>query len=164
MHASAQVQRRGPRGTRNICAQQATTPVAVASRPIGAAAAGGFNWGNHARVSWRYVGVCASATDTTQSDADDGGGASSSWTSATDFEGMSEEELVQEVEKAKRRLFEMRMKRATRQDVKRHEFRVQRKKVAQIKTILRQREIAQGIGKRESRKRDKRRQRQNIYW
>jgi len=58
----------------------------------------------------------------------------------------------------------MRMKRATRQEVKRHEFRVQRKKVAQIKTILRQRELAQGISKRESRKIDFARRRQNAFW
>ena len=93
-----------------------------------------------------------------------GGGEAAVWTRASDFEGMTETQLVEEVERAKRRLFEMRMKRATRQEVKRHEFRVQRKKVAQIKTILRQRELAQGISKRESRKIDFARRRQNAFW
>ena len=47
------------------------------------------------------------------------------------------------------------MKKATKQEVKCHQFVVLRKKVAMLKTIRRERELEQGIKKRESRKIDR---------
>ena len=61
----------------------------------------------------------------------------------------------QEIEQLKKDLLLLNVKKATKQEVKCHQFVVLRKKVAMLKTIRRERELEQGIKKRESRKIDR---------
>ena len=63
--------------------------------------------------------------------------------------------LSQEIEQLKKDLLLLNVKKATKQEVKCHQFVVLRKKVAMLKTIRRERELEQGIKKRESRKIDR---------
>ncbi len=62
--------------------------------------------------------------------------------------------LSQEVEAAKKELILLNVKKATRQEVKCHQFVLLRRKVAMLKTVRREREIEQGIKKRASRSMD----------
>jgi large subunit ribosomal protein L29 len=50
---------------------------------------------------------------------------------------MSTQELLQELKEAEKVLFDLRFKKATRQPFKPHEIKVMKKKVAMLKTILR---------------------------
>eukprot|EP00242_Pyramimonas_sp_CCMP2087_P004982 CAMPEP_0198219018 /NCGR_PEP_ID=MMETSP1445-20131203/72255_1 /TAXON_ID=36898 /ORGANISM="Pyramimonas sp., Strain CCMP2087" /LENGTH=124 /DNA_ID=CAMNT_0043896303 /DNA_START=86 /DNA_END=460 /DNA_ORIENTATION=+ len=74
---------------------------------------------------------------------------------AADFRGLSPEEIDKEVYTCKRALFDLRLKKAIRQDYKSSEFKVNKKKVAVLLTIKREKEIAEGITMRESRKMNK---------
>eukprot|EP00238_Polyblepharides_amylifera_P006291 CAMPEP_0196579074 /NCGR_PEP_ID=MMETSP1081-20130531/17541_1 /TAXON_ID=36882 /ORGANISM="Pyramimonas amylifera, Strain CCMP720" /LENGTH=123 /DNA_ID=CAMNT_0041898523 /DNA_START=91 /DNA_END=462 /DNA_ORIENTATION=+ len=74
---------------------------------------------------------------------------------AADFRSLSADDLDKEVSTCKRSLFDLRLKRATRQEYKSNEFKLLKKKVAAILTVKREKEIADGIGKRESRKLNK---------
>jgi|TARA_B110000285_G_scaffold175878_1_gene197333 large subunit ribosomal protein L29 len=50
---------------------------------------------------------------------------------------MSSQELIDELKKAEKALFDLRFKKATRQSFKSHEIKATRKEVARIKTLLR---------------------------
>mmetsp|Transcript_18470 Transcript_18470/g.35146 ORF Transcript_18470/g.35146 Transcript_18470/m.35146 type:complete len:124 (-) Transcript_18470:347-718(-) len=70
---------------------------------------------------------------------------------ASEFRSMSNEDIDKEVETIKRSLFDLRIKKATRQEFKSSDFKFYKKKVATLLTVKRENEIAQGISKRESR-------------
>ena len=62
---------------------------------------------------------------------------------AADFRELSEEDLSAEIAKTKRALFDLRFKKATRQmETGFHEFKHTRRKLAQLMTIERERQIA----------------------
>ena len=100
---------------------------------------------------------------------------------ASEFRGMSREDMLDEISKCKNALFDLRMKQSTRQEVKTDQFRKLKKKVglpywgtkgfvlfgravysvflscfyfqvAVIRTVMREQEVAQGVSKRDSRK------------
>nr|YP_010200855.1 ribosomal protein L29 [Skeletonema marinoi]UAM91350.1 ribosomal protein L29 [Skeletonema marinoi] len=52
-------------------------------------------------------------------------------------DNMSFQELIDELKKAEKTLFDLRFKKATRQPFKSHEIKATRKEVARIKTLLR---------------------------
>ena len=52
-------------------------------------------------------------------------------------DNMSFQELIDELKKAEKTLFDLRSKKATRQPFKSHEIKATRKEVARIKTLLR---------------------------
>ena len=52
-------------------------------------------------------------------------------------DNMSFQELIDELKKAEKELFDLRFKKATRQPFKSHEIKATRKEVARIKTLLR---------------------------
>ena len=81
-----------------------------------------------------------------------------------DLRALSDAALVAEVEAAKKELLLLGVKKATRQEVKCHQFVVLRRKVAMLKTLRRQRELEQGVNKRASRKTDKQMQLAKTYW
>lgn len=56
------------------------------------------------------------------------------------------------------------VKKATRQEVKAHHFALLRKKVAILKTVRRERELEQGVKKRESRKVDLLQTQTRTFW
>lgn len=86
------------------------------------------------------------------------------WTKAADLRALSNEEIMSEVGQAKKALLELRILRAQRKEYKRHHFKLLRTKVAQLKTIMRERELAEGVGKRESRVADYQRSKETLYW
>lgn len=71
------------------------------------------------------------------------------------FYDLSEEEILEQVGELKKELFSMRAARAVGNPVKTHLFKQYRKRIAQLLTVKRKKEIEQGISKRESRKREK---------
>jgi len=72
--------------------------------------------------------------------------------STKELRDLSDADVEERVAKAKRRLLDLRIKKATRQEFKPHEFAENKKEVARLLTIRRQRELEQGISKRDSRK------------
>ena len=56
---------------------------------------------------------------------------------------------------AKTEIVKLEMKKASRQEFKPHEIKAQKKRVAQLLTVKREREIEQGISKRESKRAEK---------
>lgn len=81
-----------------------------------------------------------------------------------EFREMSEDELIAEVEECKKQLFQLRVDQAVGKPIKTHMFKVYRKKAAQLLTIKREKEIDQGINKRESRKKEKNRLLKKGEW
>ncbi|KAK9806382.1 hypothetical protein WJX72_012269 [[Myrmecia] bisecta] len=73
-----------------------------------------------------------------------------------EFRSLSEEQIVEEVNKAKRELFDLRVKQKTKQEFKPSDFGWHQTKIAQLLTVKREREIEQGITKREARAAEKR--------
>ncbi|KAL4420928.1 hypothetical protein ABPG77_001411 [Micractinium sp. CCAP 211/92] len=71
-------------------------------------------------------------------------------TKAADFRGMSTEEIDSAVQEAKRDMFSMRIKFAKREDWKPSDYKALKRKVAQLLTVRRERELAQGIDRRAS--------------
>lgn len=65
--------------------------------------------------------------------------------------GLSDEDLARSLEEAKRNLMNLRFKLATRQGVTGNELKTNKKQVAQIMTIKREREIENGVSVKESR-------------
>jgi large subunit ribosomal protein L29 len=53
-------------------------------------------------------------------------------------DNMSFQELIDELKKAEKALFDLRLKKATRQPFKSHEIKATKKEVARIKTLLRE--------------------------
>lgn len=76
-------------------------------------------------------------------------------TKAAEFRGLSAEQIDQEVATAKRALFDLRLKQKTRQELKTSDFGFYQRKVAQLLTIKREQQLAEGISKRESRRMEK---------
>ncbi|VAI61163.1 unnamed protein product [Triticum turgidum subsp. durum] len=72
-----------------------------------------------------------------------------------EIRAMETENLEQEVVDLKGELFLLRLKRSARQEFKSSEFGRMRKRVARLLTVRREREIEQGINKRNSRKLDR---------
>ena len=68
---------------------------------------------------------------------------------------LSDAQLEQAVKESRTELIKLEMKKASRQEFKAHEMRAYKKKVAQLLTVKREREIEQGISKKESRKAEK---------
>ncbi len=56
---------------------------------------------------------------------------------------------------AKTEIVKLEMKKASRQEFKPHEIKAQKKRVAQLLTVKREREIEQGVSKRESKRAEK---------
>ena len=83
--------------------------------------------------------------------------AAESWTSASDFRGLSTEQIDAKVVELKGELLDLRIQRAARKEVPTHEFKHKRRAMAQLLTVRREQEIEQGIGIRESRKLEKKR-------
>ena len=72
-------------------------------------------------------------------------------TSVKDFKNLSNEQILEEVTKSKKMLFQLRMRQSTRKEFKPHHFGILKTKVAQLYTVKREREIAEGVDKRDSR-------------
>ena len=83
---------------------------------------------------------------------------------ASDVRGMSDAAIVQEIESTKKERVLLNVKKATRQEVKAHHFALLRKKVAILKTVRRERELEQGVKKRESRAVDRQQRLGLTFW
>lgn len=75
-----------------------------------------------------------------------------------DIRAMKDDEIDNKVRELKEELFRARMAQATKQSFKPSEMQTNRKDIARLLTVKRQREIEQGVKKRESRKLEKQRQ------
>ncbi|KAL4452772.1 hypothetical protein ABPG75_008434 [Micractinium tetrahymenae] len=71
-------------------------------------------------------------------------------TKAADFRGLSVEEIDTAVQEAKRDMFSMRIKFAKREEWKPSDYKALKRKVAQLLTVRRERELAQGVDRRAS--------------
>lgn len=71
---------------------------------------------------------------------------------AADVRGKSVEEIDKEVADRKRALFDLRIKQATRQEIKTSEFKKLKKEVAMMLTVKRAMEIELGVDRRASKK------------
>ncbi len=84
-------------------------------------------------------------------------------TKAADFKSMSNDDLISEMTSAKKMLFELRMRQSTRKEYKGHHFGILKTKIAQIRTVKRDREVAEGVTKRDSRKIKREEKVANLY-
>ena len=84
-------------------------------------------------------------------------------TKANDFKAMSNDDLLKEMTTAKKMLFELRMRQSTRKEYKGHHFGILKTKIAQIRTVKRDREVAEGVTKRDSRKIKREERNANLY-
>ena len=84
-------------------------------------------------------------------------------TKAADFKGMSNVELLAQMTTSKKMLFELRMRQSTRKEYKGHHFGLLRSKIAQIRTVKREREVTEGVNKRDSRKIKREEKDANMY-
>eukprot|EP00465_Bigelowiella_longifila_P014591 CAMPEP_0185252450 /NCGR_PEP_ID=MMETSP1359-20130426/1532_1 /TAXON_ID=552665 /ORGANISM="Bigelowiella longifila, Strain CCMP242" /LENGTH=161 /DNA_ID=CAMNT_0027834613 /DNA_START=46 /DNA_END=531 /DNA_ORIENTATION=+ len=73
-------------------------------------------------------------------------------TDAKDLRKLNDDQILDEIAESSRELLVLRMAQSNRREVKPSDFGLHKKKIAQLKTIQREREIANGVGKRESRK------------
>ena len=85
------------------------------------------------------------------------------YTKASEFMSLSNEQILNEVSEAKKLLYKLRVKQSTRKAYKGHHFDILRKKVAQLYTVRRQREVTEGVSKRESRESMKQEKKTNLY-
>jgi large subunit ribosomal protein L29 len=69
---------------------------------------------------------------------------------AADIKGKTVAEIDAEVETRKRALFDLRLKQATRQEIKTDQFKLLKKEVAMMLTVKRQMEIENGVDRRTS--------------
>ncbi|CAG9463487.1 unnamed protein product [Pedinophyceae sp. YPF-701] len=74
---------------------------------------------------------------------------------AAEFRSLSVEAIDEKVDGLKRELFDMRMKQATRQEVKSHEFKLKKKEVARLLTVRREKTLEQGLDRRTANKLEK---------
>eukprot|EP00466_Bigelowiella_natans_P008921 jgi/Bigna1/87578/estExt_fgenesh1_pg.C_220020 len=72
-------------------------------------------------------------------------------TDAKDLRKLNDDQILDEIAESTRELLVLRMAQSNRREVKSSDFGLHKKKIAQLKTIQREREIANGVGKRESR-------------
>ncbi len=63
-----------------------------------------------------------------------------------DARNLSDEELAEQIVAVKRQLFQLRMQKATRQQVKPHEFKHARHQLAQLMTVTQERALAAAKG------------------
>ena len=84
-------------------------------------------------------------------------------TKVKDFKDLSNEALLEEVTKSKKMLFQLRMRQSTRKEFKPHHFGILKTKVAQLYTVKREREVAEGVNKRDSRELKFKERTANIY-
>ena len=84
-------------------------------------------------------------------------------TKAAEFKAMSNDDLLAEMTAAKKMLFELRMRQSTRKEYKGHHFGILKTKIAQIRTVKREREVAEGVNKRDSRKIKREERAANLY-
>ena len=84
-------------------------------------------------------------------------------TKCADFKSMSNDELNAQIVDAKKKLFELRMRQSTRKEYKGHHFGILKTKIAQIRTVKREREVTEGVNKRDSRKIKREERAANIY-
>ena len=84
-------------------------------------------------------------------------------TKASEFKAMSNDDLLAEMTAAKKMLFELRMRQSTRKEYKGHHFGILKTKIAQIRTVKREREVAEGVNKRDSRKMKREERAANLY-
>mmetsp|Transcript_2578 Transcript_2578/g.9485 ORF Transcript_2578/g.9485 Transcript_2578/m.9485 type:complete len:148 (+) Transcript_2578:2612-3055(+) len=68
---------------------------------------------------------------------------------------MSDAQLDAAVKESKTEIIKLEMKKASRQEFKPHEIKAHKKQVARLLTVKREREIEQGVSKRESRRNEK---------
>ena len=85
------------------------------------------------------------------------------YTKASEFANMSNEQILAEVAATKKMLYSLRVKQSTRKAFKGHHFDILRKKVAQLYTVRRQREVAEGVSKRDSREIMRQERKTNMY-
>lgn len=71
--------------------------------------------------------------------------------SAAEMRTMSVEQLDQEVDECRKKLLDLRVKQSRKQDFKPHEFKMYKKQVAKLLTVRREKEIADGVSKKDSR-------------
>ena len=76
---------------------------------------------------------------------------------------MPNEQILAEVAATKKMLYSLRVKQSTRKAFKGHHFDILRKKVAQLYTVRRQREVAEGVSKRDSREIMRQERKTNMY-
>lgn len=84
-------------------------------------------------------------------------------TKAADFKAMANDALIAEIVACKKMLFELRMRQSTRKEYKGHHFGILKTKIAQIRSVKREREVAEGVNKRDSRKIKREERNVNIY-
>ena len=85
------------------------------------------------------------------------------YTKASEFANMSNEQILAEVAATKKMLYSLRVKQSTRKAFKGHHFDILRKKVAQLYTVRRQREVAERVSKRDSREIMRQERKTNMY-
>ncbi|PRW60985.1 50S ribosomal chloroplastic [Chlorella sorokiniana] len=78
-------------------------------------------------------------------------------TKAQEFRGMSNEDIDEAVQQCKRDMFSMRIKFAKREEWKPSDYKALKRKVAQLLTVRRERELAQGVDRRASKAAENRR-------
>ena len=76
---------------------------------------------------------------------------------------MSNDELLAEMTAAKKMLFELRMRQSTRKEYKGHHFGILKTKIAQIRTVKRERRGFGALNKRDSRKMKREERAANLY-
>ncbi|GAB5355611.1 hypothetical protein AAMO2058_000220600 [Amorphochlora amoebiformis] len=76
-------------------------------------------------------------------------------TNAADFRKLSDDKILDEIAESQRALLVLRMDMSNRKEIKTSDFRLHKKKIAQLKHVQREREIEQGVTKRESRRNKK---------
>jgi|TARA_B100001142_G_C14270823_1_gene630811 large subunit ribosomal protein L29 len=131
--------------------------------PVRAAKASSLAPSSSRSVRGAALRVFAADGDETKDAAKDDAFAAVKPTKAADFKGMSNEDLNKEIVAAKKMLFELRMRQSTRKEYKGHHFGILKTKIAQIRTVKREREVAEGVNKRDSRKMKREERAANVY-
>eukprot|EP00472_Partenskyella_glossopodia_P014943 CAMPEP_0197515862 /NCGR_PEP_ID=MMETSP1318-20131121/849_1 /TAXON_ID=552666 /ORGANISM="Partenskyella glossopodia, Strain RCC365" /LENGTH=111 /DNA_ID=CAMNT_0043064333 /DNA_START=193 /DNA_END=528 /DNA_ORIENTATION=+ len=73
-------------------------------------------------------------------------------TDAKDLRKLNDDQILDEIAESSRELLVLRMAMSNRQEIKTSDFRLHKKKIAQLKTIQRERSIAEGVDRRTYRK------------
>jgi len=76
-------------------------------------------------------------------------------TKASEFRELSDEDIESQILSCKKAIWNVKLAQAKREAFKQDQYRWNKHKIAQLKTVQREREIEQGIDKRESRKLEK---------
>eukprot|EP00467_Chlorarachnion_reptans_P024793 CAMPEP_0114510468 /NCGR_PEP_ID=MMETSP0109-20121206/13811_1 /TAXON_ID=29199 /ORGANISM="Chlorarachnion reptans, Strain CCCM449" /LENGTH=130 /DNA_ID=CAMNT_0001689793 /DNA_START=135 /DNA_END=527 /DNA_ORIENTATION=+ len=73
-------------------------------------------------------------------------------TEANDLRKLNDDQILGEIAESTRQLLVLRMQMSNRREIKTSDFSLHKKKIAQLKTIQREREIEQGVSIRDSRR------------